>query len=316
MEQRDLSMEQDVHKLIVSGRQDSRLDSFISRNLTKVSRSYVQNLIKTGHVTVNDTVIVHKGYQIHDKDEILISVPEPSNLNIESQDIDLDIKFEDEYLIVLNKPRQLVVHPAHGHFSDTLVNGLLGHTKFLSNINGVLRPGIVHRIDKDTTGLLVIAKTQEVHIDLAEQFRNHQITRRYKVLVHGNVIQNVGTINLNICRSNSGNNADRKKMIVSERGKKAITHFKILERFQVNKHEYTYLNCRLETGRTHQIRVHLAHINHPVVGDKVYGPKNEIPLVGQLLHAYKLGFIHPVTKIYMEFDQELPQDFADFLIDL
>ena len=243
-------------------------------------------------------------------DAVLVLLPEPEELNVEPENIPLDILYEDDDLLVVNKPKGMVVHPAAGHSSGTLVNAVLYHCRGnLSGINGVLRPGIVHRIDMDTTGALVICKSDFAHQSLAEQLSVHSITRKYRAIVHGNLKEDEGTVRGAIGRHPT----DRKKMAINERnGKPAVTHYRVLERFG----NYTYIECQLETGRTHQIRVHMASIGHPLLGDAVYGPK-KCPvknLQGQTLHAMVLGFIHPRTGAYMEFEAPLPEYFSNLLL--
>lgn len=284
-----------------------RIDKFISDNIEELSRSYAQKLIKDGFVTVCDKC-VDSNYKLKSGEEVKVSIPEPEVLQTVAQDIPLDVVYEDDYLIVINKPQGMVVHPAAGNFEGTLVNALLSHCKDgLSEINGVLRPGIVHRIDKNTSGLLVCAKNNEAHISLSEQIKEHSVTRRYVAIVHGGIREDDGTIDAPIGR----NTNDRKKMcITTKNSKNAVTHYKVLERFG----KYTYIECRLETGRTHQIRVHMSSRGNPVVGDKEYGIKKEkFSLEGQLLHARILGFIHPKTNEYMEFEAPIPEHFEKVL---
>ena len=272
-----------------------------------LSRSLAQKLIMNGSILVNDQRTT-KNYKIKLGDKISVEIPEPEPLEAVPQDIPLDILFEDSDLLVVNKPKGMVVHPAPGNESGTLANALMYHCKGrLSTINGVIRPGIVHRIDKDTSGLLIVAKTDFAHIDLAQQIGEHSFTREYRAIVHGNLREDSGTINAPIGRSEK----DRKKMAVTEKNSKvAITHYEVLERFK----GYTYVKCRLETGRTHQIRVHMASIGHPVAGDLVYGPKNTpTELHGQCLHAGLIGFVHPRTGEYLELEAPLPEYFQKFL---
>ncbi|MEE0858403.1 MAG: RluA family pseudouridine synthase [Acutalibacteraceae bacterium] len=287
-----------------------RIDKFLSEQITDITRSALQGYFAEGRVTVN-SVAVNKNYKTRCNDIIDVNIPEPVPLEAVAENIPLDIVYEDEDVIVVNKPKGMVVHPAVGNYTGTLVNALLYHCKdSLSGINGVLRPGIVHRIDKNTSGLLIIAKNDIAHKGLAEQIKDHSFTRQYETVVYGNIKENTGTINQPIGR----NPYDRKKMaVVSQNSKNAVTHFEVLERFN----EFTYLAVTLETGRTHQIRVHMSYINHPVAGDDVYGPKKVITkLNGQCLHARKIGFIHPITGEYLEFTSELPQYFRDFLTEL
>ena len=251
-------------------------------------------------------------YKVKKGDMIDISVPDPVSIDIEPEDIALDIIYEDDDVILVNKPKGMVVHPAPGHYSGTLVNGLMYHFgSSLSGINGEFRPGIVHRIDMDTTGVLVVCKNDNAHRALSEQLHEHSITRKYYAIVHGNIADDEGTVDAPIGRSPK----DRKKMAINTRnGRRAVTHYRVLERFGGR---YTYIECQLETGRTHQIRVHMAYIGHPILGDEVYGPKKcPYKLQGQTLHAGVLGFIHPSTGEYVEFKAELPEYFKELLIKL
>lgn len=287
-----------------------RIDKFLSENISDITRSAIQGYINNGYVTVNN-IIVNKNYKTRLNDLIVISVPEPIEPKAVPENIPLDIIYEDDDVIVVNKPKGMVVHPAAGNYTGTLVNALLYHCKnSLSGINGVLRPGIVHRIDKNTSGLLIVAKNDIAHKRLAEQIKEHSFTRQYETIVYGNIKEDTGTINQPIGR----NPSDRKKMaVISQNSKNAVTHFSVLERFN----EFTYLAVNLETGRTHQIRVHMAYINHPIAGDDVYGPKKVITkLNGQCLHARKVGFIHPVNGKYLEFTSDLPEYFSVFLNEL
>lgn len=289
---------------------NKRIDKYLAEEIEYLSRSSITKLIENNNVLVNKKPI-SKSYIINPNDVIELFIEDPKELDIESQDIPLDIVYEDDDLLVVNKPKGMVVHPAAGNYKDTLVNALLYHCKdSLSGINGILRPGIVHRIDKNTSGLLIVAKNDSAHNYLAEQIKNHSFTREYKCIVYGNIKDDKGTINAPIGR----NKNDRKKMCVTEcNSKNAITHYTVLERFN----DFTYLNCKLETGRTHQIRVHMAYIGHPLAGDDVYGPKNVIKsLNGQCLHAYKLGFLHPNNGQYLEFSSDVPPVFNAFLTKL
>lgn len=283
-----------------------RLDVFAAEQLNSFSRSYIQKLIKDQMVLVNGSVEKSK-YQVRTGDEIEINIPKATELDIKPQKIPLEVVYEDADLLVINKPKGMVVHPAPGNYENTLVNGLLEYCKGqLSSINGVIRPGIVHRIDKDTSGLLMVAKNNEAHRSLAEQLREHSITRRYHALVMGNIKENQATVDAPIGR----HPVDRLKMTVIQGGREAVTHFNVLERF----FDYTHIEARLETGRTHQIRVHLSYIQHPLLGDDLYGGKtNKFNLQGQTLHAKILGFQHPTRKKYMEFDTELPSYFQKLL---
>ena len=287
--------------------QQMRLDKYLAEQFPEQTRSYLQKLIKDGEVTVNGKN-VKTGYQLSKGDEVSVNIPEPKELDVEPQKMDLDIVYEDEDVILINKPKGMVVHPAPGHTTDTLVNGLLYHCKDnLSGINGVARPGIVHRIDRDTTGILIVCKNDMSHNSIAAQLKEHSINRRYRALVHGNLKEDTGTVEGPIGR----HPVDRKKMAINERnGKPAVTHYTVLERFG----NYTLIECKLETGRTHQIRVHMTSIGHPLVGDEVYGPaKCPFKLQGQCLHAMVLGFVHPRTGEYMEFSADLPEYFKDLL---
>lgn len=287
--------------------QQMRLDKYLSEQFPEQTRSYLQKLIKDGEVLVNGKA-VKTGYQLSKGDEVCVNIPEPKELDVEPQKMDLDIVYEDEDVILINKPKGMVVHPAPGHTTDTLVNGLLYHCKdHLSGINGVARPGIVHRIDRDTTGILIVCKNDMSHNSIAAQLKEHSINRRYRALVHGNIKEDTGTVERPIGR----HPIDRKKMAINEKnGKPAITHYTVLERFG----NYTLIECKLETGRTHQIRVHMTSIGHPLVGDEVYGPaKCPFKLQGQCLHAMVLGFVHPRTGEYMEFSAELPEYFEELL---
>ena len=283
-----------------------RLDTILSEQIDGFSRTYMQKLIDQEAVKINGNTI-KSNYKVRLGDRVEIFVPEPVALEITAEKIDLNVVYEDEHLIVVNKPQGMVVHPAHGNYSGTIVNALLEHCDNLSGINGVMRPGIVHRIDKDTSGILVIAKSNEAHVSLSEQLKEHSIKRVYTALLEGRLKNESGTVETLIGR----NPKDRKKMaVVSHNGKRAVTHFKALEVYNSN----TLVEARLETGRTHQIRVHMAYIGHPVVGDPVYGyKKQKYDTQGQLLHARILGFIHPATKMYMEFEAPLPEHFESIL---
>lgn len=290
---------------------DERLDKFLSEKLPDMSRSYIQKQIKDGNVTVNGKP-VKAGYKLVTKDEITVVIEPLKELTIEPENIPLDIIYEDSDIIVINKPKQMVVHPAPGHYSGTIVNALLYHCKdSLSGINGVLRPGIVHRIDQDTTGVIVACKNDNAHRFIAEQLKVHSITRTYQAIVCNHVKEESGTIESTLGR----HPVDRKKMAMNvKNGKRAVTHYKVLDNLN---NRYTYIECRLETGRTHQIRVHMASLGNPILGDTVYGPaKSPHKLTGQTLHAKTLGFIHPTTKKYVEFDAPLPEYFQELLVKL
>ncbi len=285
-----------------------RIDKYLAEVMTDYSRSFLQKQLKDKNVTVNGCP-VKASYKVSEDDEIAVAIPASQEPDILPQDIPLDILYEDEQLLVVNKPKGMVVHPSAGHYSDTLVNALMFHCRGqLSGINGVLRPGIVHRIDMDTTGALVVCKTDLAHQSLAAQLKEHSITRRYRAIVHGNLKDSQGTVEGPIGR----HPVERKKMAVNvAKGKEAITHYRVLEQLK----GYTYVECQLETGRTHQIRVHMSSIGHPLLGDLVYGPKKcPFPsLKGQTLHAMVLGFLHPVTGEYMEFQAPLPEYFETLL---
>ena len=286
---------------------DERIDKCLSVLIDTLSRSYIQKLIKEGQVLVNNQV-VKANYRTKAEDEICFYLPKSVEPEILPQNIPLNILYEDNDVIIVNKPKGMVVHPAAGHYKDTLVNGLMYHCKdSLSGINGVLRPGIVHRIDMNTTGSLIVCKNDFSHNHIAAQLKEHSITRKYHAIVYGVLKDDSGTIDKPIGRSE----ADRKKMAVNAKnGRNAVTHYRVLKRFD----KYTYIECQLETGRTHQIRVHMASLGHPLVGDMTYGfKKSKYNSDGQLLHAKTLGFIHPRTKEYMEFTSELPKNYSDFL---
>lgn len=284
-----------------------RIDKFLADKLTDVTRSHIQKLIESGDVTVNREK-VKPNRKLKPGDFVNVIIPEAQTADILPQDIPLDIIYEDDHLLVVNKPQNMVVHPAAGNYTGTLVNALMHHCgSSLSGINGVIRPGIVHRIDKDTSGLLLVAKDDFTHNGLAAQIKDHSLTRKYIAIVHGKFRNDEGTVDAPLGRHRT----DRKKMCVTDKNSKnAVTHYKVLKRFS----EYTFLECKLETGRTHQIRVHMASIGHPVLGDKTYGIKKEkYNLSGQLLHAKLLGFVHPVTNEYLEFETDIPERFKRFL---
>ncbi len=284
-----------------------RIDKFLSEQCEELSRSFLQKLLKAGEIFVNGKP-VKASYRVLDGDSILFEVPEATEPEILPEDIPLDIVYEDHDVILVNKPKGMVVHPAAGHYSHTLVNALMYHCREdLSGINGVLRPGIVHRIDMDTTGILIACKNDLAHNSIAAQLKEHSITRRYEAIVHGVLKDEEGTVDAPIGR----NPQDRKKMCINhQNGKQAVTHYRVLKRF----HDFTHIECRLETGRTHQIRVHMASIGHPLLGDAVYGPsKCPYKLQGQTLHAGVLGFVHPRSGEYMEFRAPRPEYFERLL---
>lgn len=288
-----------------------RLDKYLSSIYQEQSRTFFQKLIKSGNVSVNDKQITKAGFSIDCGDLVTILIPQAQSVEIQAENIPLDILYEDQDVLIVNKPKGMVVHPSAGHYSGTLVNAVMYHcTDSLSGINGEIRPGIVHRIDMDTTGALIICKNDTAHMNIAEQIKEHSVTRRYRGIVCGVVKDDTGIIKGSIGRHPT----QRKKMAINEKnGKPAVTHFKVLERFE----KYTYMEFQLETGRTHQIRVHMASIGHPLLGDEVYGnPKNLMVkgLKGQTLHAMIIGFIHPTTGEYVEFAAPLPEYFEQLLI--
>ena len=300
MEQREFVVEQETA--------GQRIDRFLSGEDTGLSRSALQALVADGHVLCNGRLVA-KSLKLKTGDTIVLEIPDAKPIEAVPQDIPLEIVYEDEHLLVVNKPKGMVVHPAAGHYSHTLVNGLMYHCKDqLSGINGVMRPGIVHRIDMDTTGVIIACKNDMAHSSIAAQLKEHSITRRYQAIVHGVIAEDEGTVDAPIGR----HPVERKKMSINyQNGKNAVTHYRVLNRFR----QYTHVECRLETGRTHQIRVHMASIRHPLLGDAVYGPAR-CPisgLCGQTLHAGILGFIHPRTGEYMEFSAPLPDYFEKLL---
>ncbi len=284
-----------------------RIDRYLAEQCPDLSRSYIQKLVKDGAVFVNNRQI-KANYKVQPQDQVILTIPDMQVPDILPENIPLDILYEDQWLLVVNKPKDMVVHPSAGHMEGTLVNAVMAHCgEHLSGINGVLRPGIVHRIDKDTTGALLICKDDTVHRDLAEQLKVHSIKRRYRAIVQGNLKEDQGTVDAPVGRHPT----DRKKMAVNyKNGKEAVTHYQVLERFG----NATYIECRLETGRTHQIRVHMASLGHPLLGDTIYGSsKNPYHLQGQALHAMILGFVHPITREYLEFQAPLPEYFIKLL---
>ena len=300
-------MENDEIKLLkVSEGEEGRLDKYLSDKLEDMTRSYLKKLISDDKAVLVNGNPAKPNYKLKPGDIIELAVPEPIELEIKAENISLDIVYEDNDMLVVNKPQGMVVHPAAGNYTGTLVNALLYHCgDSLSGINGEKRPGIVHRIDKDTSGLLLVAKNDNAHQKLSSQIKEHSLTRAYKALVHGNIKQDSGRIDAPIGRHPS----DRKKMTITDKNsREAVTNFRVLERYG----RYTFVECILETGRTHQIRVHMS--KNPIVGDKTYGvKKEEFNLTGQLLHAYKVGFIHPVSGEYMEFVSELPDYYMNVL---
>lgn len=282
----------------------SRIDKVLTINRPDLSRTQIQQWIRDGDVLVNEKK-VKPNYRVKTGDLLTLEEPELEELDIIAEDLDLEIVYEDQHVLVVNKRRGMVVHPAKAHASGTLVNGLMHHCTDLSGINGVMRPGIVHRTDKDTSGLLMVAKNDKAHISLVNQLVEKSVKRVYTALVHGHIAHDKGTIDAPIGRDQR----DRQSMTVTDKGKDAITHFRVLERFG----EYTLVECTLETGRTHQIRVHLKYIGHPLVGDPKYGLKETIEFGGQVLHAGTLGFQHPETNEYMEFTKEPPTDFMKLI---
>lgn len=291
----------------------NRLDAVLSEEFHDFSRSFLQKLISSGLVVLeNSSKKLKPGYKVMAQDVFSISIPEPEPLDVQPENIPLDIRYEDDDLLIVNKPQGMVVHPAAGHTSGTLVNALMYHCRdHLSGINGILRPGIVHRIDMDTSGILVVCKNDKAHRLIADQLKVHSITRRYHAIVYGHFKTLTGTVDAPIGR----HPADRKKMSINHKnGKDARTNYTVLESLKQN---FSYIECALETGRTHQIRVHMASLNHPLLGDKLYGPaKSPFHLEGQLLHARVLGFVHPSTNQYVEFEAELPEHFEQVLLKL
>lgn len=291
---------------VAEGESGVRIDKYLSDRIDDISRSAVTKLIDEGKVTAEGKVL-KKNYKTVVGDTFTVLIDDPQPVNIVPEDIPLDIVYEDDDLLVVNKPKGMVVHPAPGNYSGTLVNALMYHCgDSLSGINGELRPGIVHRIDKNTSGLLAVAKSDTAHAGLSSQIKEHSFTREYLAIAYGNIKDDERTVDAPIGR----HKIDRKRMCVTQlNSKPAVTHIKVLERYS----GFTYILCRLETGRTHQIRVHLAHIGHPIAGDDVYGPSKVITeLGGQCLHAYKLGFVHPITGEYLEFTADPPESFINF----
>ncbi|WP_053362097.1 RluA family pseudouridine synthase [Bacillus sp. FJAT-27251] len=296
-------MERTVDEILAG----ARIDKAVSTLSEEWSRSQVQQWIKDGFVKVNGKP-VKSNYKCSMNDVIEVEIPEPEALDVIPEEMDLDIYFEDSDVLVVNKPKGMVVHPAPGHLTGTLVNGLMAHCRDLSGINGVLRPGIVHRIDKDTSGLLMVAKNDLAHESLVNQLVAKSVTRKYKAIVHGIIPHDHGTIDAPLGRDQK----DRQSMAVVDNGKHAVTHFNVLERFR----DFTMVECQLETGRTHQIRVHMKYIGYPLAGDPKYGPRKTLDLGGQALHAGILGFEHPRTSQYLEFEAPLPAYFETLVEDL
>ncbi len=284
-----------------------RIDKLLPEFNNEWSRSQIQDLIKEDLVTVNEKVI-KSNYKVKLNDLIIVTEKEVVEADIQPENLNLDIYYEDEDVAIVYKPKGMVVHPSPGHYSGTLVNGLMYQIKDLSGINGEIRPGIVHRIDKDTSGLLMVAKNDIAHRGLVEQLMDKSVKRKYTALVHGNIPHDYGTIDAPIGR----NEKDRQSMDVVDNGKEAVTHFNVLEHFN----DYTLIECQLETGRTHQIRVHMKYIGYPLVGDPKYGPRKTLDIGGQALHAGVIGFKHPVTHEYIERQAELPKEFETLLEDI
>lgn len=297
-------MSEVVQVTVAEEQKSERIDKFVAEINSEWSRSQVQQWIKDAVVTVNGKSV--KGnYKVKGNDEITVTIPEPEELDIQPEDMNLEVYYEDADVLVVNKPRGMVVHPRPGHTKGTLVNGLMHHCTDLSGINGVMRPGIVHRIDKDTSGLLMVAKNDMAHESLVNQLVAKTVTRRYKAIVHGVIPHDKGTIDAPIGRDKK----ERQSMTVDENGKNAVTHFQVLERFK----DFTLVECRLETGRTHQIRVHMKYIGYPLAGDPKYGPKKTLDMNGQALHAGILGFDHPRSGEYIEFEAPIPEVFEEAL---
>lgn len=301
-----MSMTREFISIVEEEHENERLDLFLTNQLNDLTRSFVQKLIREGHVTVN-VKPVKPNYRLQASDRVTVMIPAPKPMDVVAEDIPLAVLYEDDDIIVINKARGMVVHPAAGNYQGTLVNALLEHCKNLSGINGEIRPGIVHRLDKDTSGVMVAAKNDRAHISLAQQIKNRTASRIYWAIVHGNIKEEHGSIHAPIGR----HPADRKKMAVTfENSREATTNFTVLTRFG----EYTLVECKLLTGRTHQIRVHMAYIGHPVVGDPKYGvQKQEFAIVGQALHARELRLTHPVSKEAMHFTAPVPADMNDIL---
>lgn len=296
-------------EIIVEEQQNGiRLDKFVNDDLDELSRTMIQQMIKENLILVNGKP-TKQNYKLSSDDKISVTIKDPEPLDVVPEEMDLDIVYEDSDVLVVNKPRGMVVHPAPGHLNGTLVNGLVAHCNDLSGINGILRPGIVHRIDMDTSGLLMVAKNDEAHRSLVEQLKAKTTEREYLAIVHGTIEHDKGTIDAPLGRDEK----DRKKMAVTgKNSKNAVTHFEVVERFS----QYTYVRCQLETGRTHQIRVHMAYIGHPVAGDPKYGEKKTLNIQGQALHAARLGFRHPRTGEWLTFTADIPEDMEKLLEEL
>lgn len=298
---------EDLTFIIENEQAKERIDKAVASFESDWSRTQIQNFIKDGHVTVNNE-LAKSNYKVKVGDVIVVTPPDAIPLDIQAENLNLEIIYEDADVVVVYKPRGMVVHPAPGHTTGTLVNGLMYQIKDLSGINGVMRPGIVHRIDKDTTGLLMVAKNDVAHVSLVDQLVKKTVTRKYTALVHGRIAHDKGTIDAPIARDKR----ERQNMAVVDNGKHAVTHFRVIDRFD----KFTLVECQLETGRTHQIRVHMKYIGYPLAGDPKYGPKKTINFDGQVLHAGLLGFIHPKTGEYLEFSYPLPDDFTNLIQNL
>lgn len=298
---------EDLTFIIENEQAKERIDKALASFESDWSRTQIQNFIKDGHVTVNNES-AKSNYKVKVGDVIVVTPPDAIPLDIVAENLNLEIIYEDEDVVVVYKPRGMVVHPAPGHTTGTLVNGLMHQIKDLSGINGVMRPGIVHRIDKDTTGLLMVAKNDVAHVSLVDQLVKKTVTRKYTALVHGRIAHDKGTIDAPIARDKR----ERQSMAVVDNGKHAVTHFRVLERFD----KFSLVECQLETGRTHQIRVHMKYIGYPLAGDPKYGPRKTINFDGQVLHAGLLGFIHPKTGEYLEFSYPIPEDFTKLIEDV
>ena len=297
-----------MKKLVVNEQNAGmRIDAYIANEMEELSRMAVKRLMEDNQIQLNGKTVTKISYKVQKDDEIEVNIPETKQVDLKAQDIPVEVVYEDSDIIVVNKPKGLVVHPANGNWDGTLVNAIMSICKdSLSGIGGEIRPGIVHRLDKDTSGLLIIAKNDKAHIQMSEEIKNREVKKIYYALVRGIVPENEATINMPIGRSNK----DRKKMAVVKDGKEAITHFKVLKRFS----KYTLLEVKIDTGRTHQIRVHLSEIGYPVVGDEIYSNgKNEFGVHGQLLHAKSLDFKHPITGKEMHLEAQLPTEFANIL---